>query len=593
MTTLSVNQLDTRGSLAAITGQVAGQEYLLTERGREGLFRWSSADESSGVASDPQKAVYIAPASSPPGTAGAWVRVDAAGLKPEFFGAVADGTTNDTDAFAALGAFIQAQGGGAIELAPGATYIVGKQMFLDGQGRAGDIVAQILSYFPSRILWLTNLTRGLTIRGNGARLKAAAGLKYGVFDQHTGAAYSPPMPYLGNDIGLPYDAMIGIHASTGPILIENLELDGNSDNYVWGGQRGDTGWQLPANGMLIEQCPKVLIENVYSHHHGLDGLQCEAGGDFTVLNSRFQYNCRLNGNLRAGIGFMAVNCEFDFAAKGAHFSAPASGFDIEAEISGEPILSPKFVKCKFRHNRYNQMASDTGDVRGASFDGCLFWSGTNDGASVYISRGQFRFHDCVVGGPIVAGGQGTFDLPLFTSSLFTDDPAYGSLDGSVSTGRSIVNTNSTIGLMFKDCAFAFTKTQIPGTPGGIIYEGCTIINPTGFYTVISGTYRNHCVIIGTWIDLGNSSTFYLEDDTCTFNGSQLWKNVGVVRAAQQADAAAMTTSLAAAAAGATPTQGEFNALVDKFNLAVADVAAVRTTLNGELAKLRAANVQLA
>ncbi len=455
---------------------------------------------------------------------GGWARAEAPApsgpvFRPETYGARGDGATNDTDAFVAMTAAVQAAGGGTIELAPRRTYIVGKQRFLAGKPTRGDIAAEVLSYLPSRIVWLRGLSGALTIRGNGARLRAADGLRYGTFDPATGHPNAHKMPYTGNDMAYPYDAMIGLHDIAGLVRVENLELDGNCDRLIWGGQRGDTGWQLPGNGMLIEGCANVTIERVESHHHPLDGLQCGSRERFTVSNSRFHHNCRLNGNLRSGANFVATDCDFDHAAKGPHFSAPAGGFDLEAEIAGDPIIAPRFVRCRFRHNRYQGMASDSGDVWGASFDRCLFWSGADHESNpIYLSRPHFTFTACTFGGPLIVLEPSIRDkrLPLFTACLFTDDPRQGSLDRSVSTETSNINVASG-GVMFRGCRFLFTRTRLPGIANPrVVFDRCVLANAPRVYAIIAGTYRD-CRITGALVDLNSSSSARFEGHT-TLNG---------------------------------------------------------------------------
>ena len=59
-----------------------------------------------------------------------------------------------------------------------------------------------------------NLTRPLIIRGNGARLKCAPGLRYGTFDPVSGEAVKRPTPNKQRDeIASPYRAMIHVAGS--------------------------------------------------------------------------------------------------------------------------------------------------------------------------------------------------------------------------------------------------------------------------------------------------------------------------------------------------------------------------------------------
>jgi len=88
-----------RTAMAAISGQ-PGASLILSEAGREGLFVFSSADLSTEVAADTTQGIYVAPATDTTGTNGAWVRFDKE-IKPHFFGAVGNGTTDDYDALQA------------------------------------------------------------------------------------------------------------------------------------------------------------------------------------------------------------------------------------------------------------------------------------------------------------------------------------------------------------------------------------------------------------------------------------------------------------------------------------------------------------
>ena len=123
-----------------------------------------------------------------------------AAITPESFGARGDGVTNDTDAFAAMAAFVNARGGGEIVLRR-TTYLVGKQNHRpDAQ----------FSFGPAKIMEFLGCTRPLTISGNGARLLCQAGLRYGTFHPVSGRPTHHPMPYYGQgELATPYRSCAG------------------------------------------------------------------------------------------------------------------------------------------------------------------------------------------------------------------------------------------------------------------------------------------------------------------------------------------------------------------------------------------------
>lgn len=109
--------------LPAAAPGIAGQVRWISGReavgdGGEGWFVWRSGDQSAGVTADPQRGVYVAPASDPSGVSGAWVRVITDFVKVEWFGAKGDAVrpsdstglptgTDDTAAVAAARDFLQ------------------------------------------------------------------------------------------------------------------------------------------------------------------------------------------------------------------------------------------------------------------------------------------------------------------------------------------------------------------------------------------------------------------------------------------------------------------------------------------------------
>ena len=75
----SFAELASKSHVVATRSLMAGLASLtplvvLTEVGREGVFKWSPADLSATVALDPHQGLYVPPTSVPSGASGAWVR---------------------------------------------------------------------------------------------------------------------------------------------------------------------------------------------------------------------------------------------------------------------------------------------------------------------------------------------------------------------------------------------------------------------------------------------------------------------------------------------------------------------------------------
>jgi hypothetical protein len=90
--------VSSRSLLANIVSPIEDQPAYLAEDGREGWFKFSTANLSAAVTSDPGQGVYVAPSTATSGASGAWVRVESHPLNVKWFGAVGDGVTNDQTA---------------------------------------------------------------------------------------------------------------------------------------------------------------------------------------------------------------------------------------------------------------------------------------------------------------------------------------------------------------------------------------------------------------------------------------------------------------------------------------------------------------
>lgn len=111
------NFLDTAPYVATRTAAKAldttkDTTLILTEAGREGVFKWTTGDFSAEIAADTAEGVYVK-ADAIASTSGAWVRVFFELASLQWYGAAGDGTTDDTAAIdAALASGFRLTGNG-------------------------------------------------------------------------------------------------------------------------------------------------------------------------------------------------------------------------------------------------------------------------------------------------------------------------------------------------------------------------------------------------------------------------------------------------------------------------------------------------
>lgn len=93
----NVSDLYTVADRAAIAALPTGgnvKSVFLQEAGRQGIFTWDATNRSALVTADPLQAISVAPAASPTGAAGAWVRAEFEKLNFLWFGAKGDNVVN-------------------------------------------------------------------------------------------------------------------------------------------------------------------------------------------------------------------------------------------------------------------------------------------------------------------------------------------------------------------------------------------------------------------------------------------------------------------------------------------------------------------
>ncbi|WBO20833.1 glycoside hydrolase family protein [Sphingomonas abietis] len=414
---------------------------------------------------------------------------------PERFGAKGDGRTDDSDAFARLSDAVNAAGGGTVVLRR-TTYLVGTQQ----HGPDGFVEARLMAF--------ANCRRPLVIRGNGATMKCAPGQRYGMFLPDGSA--NPEIVRKGpQGMARPYAAMIEASLCSGGVLIQDIELDGNSGALILGGKHGDKGWQVGCIGVALRNNPgPERLVNVNAHHQPHDGIYVDGPRDPTpgvvrqFTGIKADTNGRQGMSIVGGQDYRIENSSFTRTARGAVASAPSAGVDIEAERK-KPVRNLAFVGCHFADNRGCAMVADSGDSADVTFTDCVF-VGT-DNWSVWPNKPGFRFDRCTFAGNVVH----PFSDPdpkratQFTNCLFTDNPAV-SPTGALNLRKGVASPlGQADNVLFDHCRFVMIRDGVLPTSEGVIYRDCTMSQRSPKPAATRGRFEGRTVISGP-VDLGAS-----------------------------------------------------------------------------------------
>jgi hypothetical protein len=413
------------------------------------------------------------------------------------FGAKGDGRSNDTAAFAALAAQVNAQGGGEIVLRE-VTYLVGRQ-----RPRVGH---PDFAFEPSPVLEISGCTRPLVIRGNGARLKCPSGLRFGTFEPRSGEPVRRALPnFRRGELATPYRWMVKISGCRAAIEISDLELDGSLDTLVVGGPWGDTGHQIPAYGLgLYDNSGGETLRNLHIHHHGLDGVVIDAvdsaSAPWSLIDKvRCEYNGRQGCSIVGGRHYRFRDCRFAHTGRSRVASSPGAGVDIEAE-GGKTVRSLAFERCTFTDNAGCGLVADSGDSADAIFTDCTFVGTTS--WSVWPRKPGFRFERCTFVGALCSA-YGDAAAPAravqFVSCTFSDDPARsptGKLYPGSNPSAAIADLSEARNIRFKSCQFVLSHGFTLPWSLGAIYEDCTMRQTSPKAAYPRGTYAGTNTIVG-------------------------------------------------------------------------------------------------
>jgi hypothetical protein len=391
-------------------------------------------------------------AGEPPRPVVKTVRVTGPTLDLKKLGARGDGAHNDSAAFRAAADIIQKAGRGHLVIPPG-TYVVGEQIHEDGR----------FPYYKAQPIFSVKNVDGLVIEGRDAIIRLASGLRFGSFDKLTGEPIQPkPGGFTDRAYAAAAGSMLAIRGSQN-IQIRNLELDGNSGAFILGGYWGDKGRQLHAYGIELYNNSDVAVENVHTHHHGLDGILVGWSGlkegdpptPHLLFNVVSEYNARQGLSWVGGRGLCAFRCKFNHTARGAFGSAPCAGLDIEAE--GSVCRDGYFEDCEFLNNGGCAMVADSGDGGYTRFVRCTFWGVSN--WSTWSQKPGLVYEDCNIYGSAVHG-YGSTNAALATRYVRCQFEDKDYVTNGVYRSAAVIECSSRgDNITYEDCTVTANKTR--------------------------------------------------------------------------------------------------------------------------------------
>lgn len=424
----------------------------------------STAESNEGSVLDAYNITWF------PITKGRWKRIYKGYVDVKDFGALGDGTTNDTDSFNLASNRLQVDSGGKLVI-PVGEYVVGKQEYTG--------LTTGVAYTSSPIISISECSNPITIEGNGAVIKAADGLRYGSFDPSTGEPYthgSSPFTNQNYAVGT-YIAMLNL-VNNYHVSIKNIKLYGNNENYIIGGPWGGGGRQLPSTGIRLSGNKNVHIENVSTNNHGLDGVyyldSISNRGDvinpLTMINVVSEYNGRQGLSVVGGKGGLILNSMFSNTGKSSLASPPAAGVDLEASF-GYLVEDFTFIGCEMSNNSGVAMVADSGPGRNFLFKSCKFIGTTN--RALWPKKPGIVFEDCLIVGNTVNAYTGSKGVATeFHRCKFSDDTDLSPTGEVYTDAVGLFNLSSSNGVLFKDSTVEALNNRIGRITSGAIIDGC-------------------------------------------------------------------------------------------------------------------------
>lgn len=425
------------------------------------------------------------------------------------FGAVGDGKTNDQAAFQKAADFFNqrakttAGSASAVLAIPKGTYLVGQQ---DAAGQGADL------------LHLVNC-RNLSIQGADSAttvIRYADGLRYGAFDPATRKTYEAPTAFFSDPKYAHRTGTCIILQGCEQVQVSGLAVDGNSPKLLVGGHWGDTGIQLPADGIFISDSRHISLRRLALHHLGRDGIQVlnhlakrlddPLREDILLENSTCNYNGRQGLSVTGVNGLRVINCSFSHTGRvvipstgKTLFSAPGAGVDLEPQDGF--VANVRFENCRFVDNAGQGIDADRPGgnhpetMKHIVIANSLLWGTTN--WSAWITQPGVLFTNCRIYGAFIHGCKAATpaDATSFVGCTFEDRP----YRGQAAYGPFTLHSDSYArGMRFTNCHFVGTHNYlihaIPGaldTASAFHFRDCSFAYdyaqpPQGSYDKILG-----------------------------------------------------------------------------------------------------------
>ena len=272
------------------------------------------------------------------------------------FGAKGDGTSDDSEALSRAIKYFNEKGGGKL-LIPKGIYRVGTQIIdKDSANR----VAYARPKYSDIFNGVDNFTITGTVSKNGkitSIFKYLDDTKYGFFDPVTGKEPKG----AGVETQASLGGLLTFSHSCKNVTIKNLELDGNiPKGTYYAPPKGMRGPDLVFIGIVSYGAKNLLLQNVYAHHFGLDGIYIQTPREAlpegkyhaTLIKCRSEYNGRQGLSFTVGSHLKAVDCAFKFTGMGGIRIAPGANVDIENQDKTHKALSEiLFENCIISANK--------------------------------------------------------------------------------------------------------------------------------------------------------------------------------------------------------------------------------------------------